>query len=73
MLCCKWVPVTTAWRVLGLRMEERTPVWRVAANIFQLLLYPLTQPFCTIDSFIVHILQWLHVSVNSHLQTSINT
>ena len=27
------VPVTTAWRVLGLRMEERPPVLRVAANI----------------------------------------
>ena len=26
------VPVTTAWRVLGLRMEERPPVWRVAVN-----------------------------------------
>jgi hypothetical protein len=23
--CVKWVPVTTAWRVLGLRMEERPP------------------------------------------------
>jgi hypothetical protein len=22
----KWVPVATAWRVLGLRMEERPPV-----------------------------------------------
>ena len=31
----KWVPVTTAWRVLRLRMEERPPVWRVAANIFK--------------------------------------
>ena len=30
--CVKWVPVTTAWRVLRLRMEERPPVWRVAAN-----------------------------------------
>ena len=29
----KLVPVTTAWRVLGLRMEERPPTWRVAANI----------------------------------------
>jgi len=29
----EWVPVTTAWRVLGLRMEERPPIWRVAANI----------------------------------------
>jgi hypothetical protein len=29
----KWVPVTTAWRVLRLRMEERPPMWRVAANI----------------------------------------
>jgi hypothetical protein len=30
---CKWVPVTTALRVLRLRMEERFPIWRVAANI----------------------------------------
>jgi len=29
----KWVPVTTAWLILRLRMEERPPVWRVAANI----------------------------------------
>jgi len=29
----KWVPVTTAWRVLRLRMEELPPIWRVAANI----------------------------------------
>jgi len=29
----KWVPVTTAWRVLTLRMEERPPAWRVGANI----------------------------------------
>jgi len=29
----KWIPVTTAWRVLTLRMEERPPVWRLAANI----------------------------------------
>ena len=28
----KWIPVTTAWRVLRLRMEERPPIWRVAAN-----------------------------------------
>ena len=26
------VPVTTAWRVLRLRTEERPPIWRVAAN-----------------------------------------
>jgi len=25
----KWVPVTTAWRVLRLRMEERPPIWRI--------------------------------------------
>jgi hypothetical protein len=31
--CDKWVPVTTAWHVLRLRMEERPPIWRVAANI----------------------------------------
>jgi hypothetical protein len=29
----KWVPVTTAWRVLRLRMEERPPIWRAAAII----------------------------------------
>ena len=28
----KWVPVTTAWRALRLRMEERPPIWRVATN-----------------------------------------
>jgi len=27
------VPVTTAWRVLGLRMEKRPPIRSVAANI----------------------------------------
>jgi len=27
-----WVPVTTAWRVLRLRIEERPPTRRVAAN-----------------------------------------
>jgi len=31
--CDKWVPVTTAWRVIWLRIEERPAVWRVAANI----------------------------------------
>jgi hypothetical protein len=31
--CDKRVPVTTAWCVLRLRMEERPPIWRVAANI----------------------------------------
>jgi hypothetical protein len=29
----KWVPVTTAWRVLRLRMEELPPIWRVTAKI----------------------------------------
>ena len=29
----KWVPVTTSWRIFRLRMEERPPIWRVAANI----------------------------------------
>jgi hypothetical protein len=29
----KWVRVATAWRVLNLWMEERPPIWRVAANI----------------------------------------
>ena len=29
----KWVPVTTAWHVLRLQMEDRPPIWKVAANI----------------------------------------
>jgi hypothetical protein len=29
----KWVPVTKAWRVLRLRMEERPSLWRVATCI----------------------------------------
>ena len=29
---CLWVPVTTAWRILKLRMEEWSLMWRVAAN-----------------------------------------
>jgi len=29
----QWVPVTTAWSVLRLWMEERPPIWKVAANI----------------------------------------
>jgi hypothetical protein len=29
----KWVPVTTVWRFLRLRMEERPPIRRVVANI----------------------------------------
>jgi hypothetical protein len=32
----KWVPVTTAWSVLSLRMEERPPIWKVAANILNI-------------------------------------
>ena len=28
----QWVPVTTAWRVLRLRIEERPPIRRAAAN-----------------------------------------
>jgi len=29
----KWVSVTTTWRDLRLRMEERSSVWRLGANI----------------------------------------
>jgi len=28
----QWVPVTTAWHVLRLRIQERPPIRRVAAN-----------------------------------------
>ena len=36
--CCpilhdKWISVTTAWRVLRLRMKELPPIWWVAANV----------------------------------------
>ena len=30
----KLAPVTTAWRILELRTEERPPIWRVTVNIF---------------------------------------
>jgi hypothetical protein len=30
--CKAWIPVTTAWRVLRLQLEEQPPVWRVAVN-----------------------------------------
>jgi len=29
----KWVPVTMAWCILRLGIEERSPIWRVAVNI----------------------------------------
>ena len=29
----RWVPVTTAWRVLRLRIEGRPLIWMIAANI----------------------------------------
>ena len=32
-----WVPVTKAWCVPSLRVEERPPIWRVAANILNKL------------------------------------
>jgi hypothetical protein len=33
----KWVPVTMAWCILRLQMEEWTPIWKVAANILNKL------------------------------------
>jgi hypothetical protein len=39
----KWVPVTMAWRVLRLQMEERPPIWRVAANILNKQSQPANQ------------------------------
>jgi len=33
----KWVAVTTAWRVLRLRVEERPAIWRVTANVLNRL------------------------------------
>ena len=32
-MCAKWFLVTMARRVLRLLMEERPPIWKVAANI----------------------------------------
>jgi len=34
----KWVPVTTAWYTLRLRMEEWPPIWKVAMNILNMQL-----------------------------------
>jgi len=31
----KWVPVILAWRILRLRMEEQSPIWRVAAEYIE--------------------------------------
>jgi hypothetical protein len=28
----KWVPVTIAWHILSLKMEEQPPIWSVAVN-----------------------------------------
>jgi hypothetical protein len=30
----KWVPLTTEWPVLRLRVEEWPPIWRIAVTIF---------------------------------------
>jgi hypothetical protein len=35
MMMVKWVPVTTAWCVLRLRMKERPPIWSTEANILK--------------------------------------
>jgi len=45
----KWDSVTTAWRVLRLRMEEWPPIWKVAATILNKQLGQLTMggPPCT--------------------------
>jgi len=32
-MCDMWALITTAMRVLKLRLEERPPIWKVAANI----------------------------------------
>jgi hypothetical protein len=29
----KWVPVTTAWHVLRLQMDQWPPTWKAATNI----------------------------------------
>jgi hypothetical protein len=31
--CDKWVPITMAWCILKFRMEEQSPIWRIAVNI----------------------------------------
>jgi hypothetical protein len=37
-----WVPVTTAWRVLRLRLEERPSIWRVHVAVNKLNKQPRT-------------------------------
>ena len=59
----KRFPVTTACRVLRLRMEEPPPIWRVAANILtghgpHFLLFSLTSLiviFCILFSYSVYL------------------
>jgi hypothetical protein len=63
-----WVPVTTALRVGGLRMEETvTTIWRVAGNILNnqtqiadwRLVYGLTTPFRKVSSLLRNVTQSL--------------
>ena len=42
----KWVSVTTAWRVLRLRMEEWASIWRIASNMLIKPLNPELNPIC---------------------------
>jgi hypothetical protein len=50
--CDKWVPVARAWHVLKLLVEERPPIWTVAANILNKRVWkpegkrPLGRPRC---------------------------
>jgi hypothetical protein len=43
----KWFPVTTAWRVIRFRMEERPSVLRVAANILNKQLRTADEGWCS--------------------------
>ena len=64
----KRFPVTTACRVLRLRMEEPPPIWRVAANILtghgpHFLLFSLTSLiviFCILFSYSVYFMYSVH-------------
>jgi len=45
----KWVPVTTARRVLRLQMKERPPIRRVATNILNKQSRTADKGFCSLE------------------------
>ena len=52
--CDKWVPVTTAWHIRRLQMEERPPIWRVKLDSDRMSYLVLRGRWCNIIVLNVH-------------------